>query len=417
MLLGVPIAFSVGIGVAFYLLTSSVPNIQLVQRIFTSLDQFPYLAILLFMLAGSLMESGEMSQRLIKLADKILGNIPGRLGVIGILSSMFFGALTGSGPGTTAAIGSALYEPMVERGYPKSFSIALLSAAGPLGILIPPSIFMVIFGYLTGTSIGKLFLAGFGVGTIFGIGMIVVAIFSAIRYKFEPKNTSFNSSSDYFKSLFEAFKDAIWALLMPLIILGGIYGGIFTPTEAAGIAVVYGFFVVTFIYKSMNMKKFIKLVLKAGEGTAVVMVVLSIASALSWIITTTGLTEQVANLFFTISNNPKIILLLINIVLILAGCVLDGISYAIILLPLISPIMNKMGIDPVHYGMIMTGSVAIGLITPPIGLNLFVGCNISHLSLDKIVKGILPFFAAMIICQLIITYVPFFSLFLVRLFY
>ena len=353
---------------------SNTPLIVVVQRMFTATDSFPSLAVPLFMVAGNLMETGGISRRLINFCNSVLGWLPGGLGMAAILTCMFFAAISGSGPATVAAIGGIMIPEMEKAGYDKAFSAALMAVAGAIGVIIPPSIPMVNFGV-----VGSVSIAGYG---------------EKIKQKFSITNVA------------KEFIKAFWALLMPVIILGGIYGGIFTPTEAAAVAVIYGFLVGLVIHRELKITKIPELFMAAGKSTAMVMMIIASASGFGWILTSARIPDVIASAMLSVSTSKIVILLLINILLLIVGCLMETTAAIIILTPIFLPIVTQLGVDPVHFGIIMVVNLAIGMSTPPLGVNLFVGCGIAKISIEQITKAIIWLLVANIIALFIITYVP-----------
>ncbi len=408
--LNIPIAFSLGLASTMtLLLASNVPLVVIPQRLFTATDSFPFMAVPFFILAGSLMESGGISRRLINFANTLIGWISGGLGLVSIVACMFFAAISGSGAATTAAIGSIMIPAMVKRKYDVGFSSAIQAAGGLIGVIIPPSIPMVTYGVLTGVSIGAMFVGGFGPGILMGLSLMAVTYFKSKKegYGGEPKAS--------FKEIVASFKDAILALLMPVIILGGIYGGMFTPTEAAVVSVVYGFVVGFFIYKELSFKNLPKILADSAVSTSIIMILIAGATLFGWILTNNMIPQKIASAMLAFSSNPIIILLLINILLLFVGTFMDTVAAIIILVPILFPIITQVGIDPLHFGLIICVNLAVGMITPPFGVCLFVACGIGKISLEEIVKNILPFIIVLIIDILIITYIPAIATFLPNL--
>lgn len=410
LIIGAPIGVALGLtALATIIYTNSMPFEYLAQGLVTSVDSFPLLAVPLFILAGEVMAKGGLSDRLIKVANSIVGNRTGGFAIAAIITCMFFAAISGSGPATVAAIGGIMIPAMVNQGYNKGFSTAVVCAAGCIGVIIPPSIPMVMYGVTGSQSIGKLFTAGIIPGIIVGIALMMAA------YLYSRKHGYKGAEKSSFKGFLKATWDAKWALLVPVIILGGIYGGIFTPTEAAGVAVVYGFIVGLFIYREFNLKELPQVLVETGVTTATIMFVVGAASVFGRILTVEQIPSEITNALLSISSNAIIILLLIILLLLIVGCFMDTTAAIIILTPLLLPVAINIGIDPIHFGIIMVVALAIGFITPPFGVNLFVGSGISGLSIGTIVKAIIPFLIAMFIALLLIVFIPELSLFLVGL--
>lgn len=409
--LSVPIAVSIGLASAVALWwEGGTPLIVLVQRSFTSIDSFPLMAIPFFILAGTLMEFGGISKRLINLANAFTGHLPGGLAIVTVVTAMFFSAISGSSAATTAALGSMLIPGMIRRGYDAKFAGATQAVAGELGVIIPPSIPMILYGVTASVSIGDLFMAGFVPGILIGFSLILtVYIISKKRnYKREPKKS--------IKEIIHAFKEAFLALLMPVIILGGIYGGIFTPTEAAGVAVGYAFIVGVWIYKEIKLKEIAKIFTQSAVTTATIMFIISSAGLFGWIMTRANVPQLVAEFFMNISDNPIIFLLLVNLFLIIVGMFMETNASIIILAPLLLPVATQLGIDPVHFGIIMIVNLALGMCTPPMGVNLFISSQIAKIRLDEISRGMLPYYGVLLVTLMLITFIPAISLGLVNLF-
>ncbi len=410
LVIGVPIGVGLGLSTLITLaLTSHIPLIMVSQNAFAALDSFPLLAIPLFMLAGALMSYGGISKRLVALADSLVGFVSGGLAMITVTACMFFGAISGSGPATVSAIGSFMIPAMKEKKYGDGFAAALTAAAGSIGVIIPPSIPFVIYGVVSGASIGEMFLAGVIPGILIGLSLMFVCYLIAKKRGYPKSDTRPTP-----KGLWHSFKDALWALLVPLIILGGIYGGVFTPTEAAVVAVVYSLIIGTFVYKELTFS----IVCDAFRETALIngattfMVGLSMAFARY--LTMEQIPTKLATGLLGISENFVIILLLINIFLLVIGCFVDNISSMIILTPILLPVVEQMGMDPVHFGVMMTIALATGFVTPPYGANLFVASAVSGVRMEKIAWNMIPFFIALVFCLFLVAFVPNLSMSLVK---
>ncbi|SET08097.1 C4-dicarboxylate transporter, DctM subunit [Natronincola peptidivorans] len=407
LLLNIPIAISLGLSTILSLIIFDFPLSMFPQIMYASIGKFTLLAIPFFILAGIIMEYAGISKRLIKFANVLVGHFRGGLAIVTVIVACFFAAISGSGPATVAALGAILIPAMVNAGYDKGMSSALIASAGGIGIVIPPSIAFVVYGVLAEVSIGRLFVAGIIPGLLMGIALILASYYvmrnneNLITY---PKATT--------KEIFMAFKDAFWGILSPVIILGGIYGGFVTPTEAAGVAVVYGLFVGLFIYKEIKIKDLGELLVKASISSATVLFIIANASVFAWLLTTGRIATDMANALMGLTSSTIGILLIMNVIFIIAGCFIDAISAYYILVPILLPVIRTLGIDPVVFGVFMTVNLAIGLATPPVGINLYVACNISKLSLQEISKKVLPFIVASIIVLLMITFIPQLSLWL-----
>lgn len=409
--LSVPIAVAIGLAsVIAIVFASDLPINVLAQKAFTSIDSFSLMAIPFFIFAGTLMEKGGIARRLVRFASSLVGGMTGGLGMVVVVTSMFFAAISGSGIAATAALGSILIPAMIKKGYDRSYAGALQAISGELGVIIPPSISMILFGVAASVSIGDLFIAGILPGLMIGFSLMLgVFIISKIK--------GYKGDKDLPKGeIWVSFKDAILALLMPVIILGGIYGGIFTPTEAAAVAVAYAFIIGVFVYKEIKFKDLISIFSRSMIMTSIVMFIIANAGIFAWVLTREGVPQKLAMFFGNVTDSPIMFLLIINILLFVIGMFFDGSVAIIILAPLFTPIAVSLGIDPIHFGMIMITNLAIGMCTPPLGVNLFVSCQIANIRLEQITKAILPFIGIMIINVLLISYIPQISLFLVELF-
>lgn len=407
--INVPIAVTLGTAsAAIFFIEGNVSLIVIIQRMFNAVDSFPLLAIPFFILAGKLMESGGISQRLIHFANVLFGRVNGGLAIVSIVACAFFAAISGSAAATTAAVGSLLIPAMVKKGYDKSFSTAVQAAGGTVGVMIPPSVPLVLYGVTAGVSIGELFIAGILPGILVtGSLLILVYVISLKR--------NYGGGETYsFKEIVKAFADAILALLMPVIILGGIYGGIFTPTEAAVVAVVYGLIVGIFIYREIKFSDLVEIFSSSVVITAVIMFIIAGASVFGYYLTRARVPRELAELMLSITDNWIIALLIINLLLLFVGVFLETSAAIIILTPILAPIASALGIDLVHFGIIMIINLAIGFITPPVGVNLFVASNISGTKIEKLIVAIIPFVIVMIISVLIISFMPSISLFLTK---
>lgn len=399
--LNVPIAVSLGISTLFGLMAGDFPIQMFPNVMYSSIGKFALLAIPFFILAGIIMEKAGISKRLVKFAQVSVGHTQSGLISVVVVVSCFFAAISGSGPATVAALGTILIPAMIEAGYDKGVSTALMSASGAIGIIIPPSIAFVVYASIADVSIGKLFAGGIIPGLLVGIAYI----FAALWLSRNNKNIIRSQKSSK-KEVWEGFKDAIWGILTPVIILGGIYGSIFTPTEAAGVAVVYSLLVGVFIHKEIKIKDIGKIFIEAAISSATVMYIISCASVFAWILTTSHIASDFSAGLLMFSSNKILLLTLINIIFLIAGCFLDANSAFYILVPIMLPVVRVLGLDLVHFGVILTVNMAIGLITPPVGINLYVGCNVSGVPVSDIIKKIVPFVIAGILALLLITYVP-----------
>ncbi|MBS4193077.1 TRAP transporter large permease [Bacillus sp. FJAT-49705] len=413
LLIGVPIAISLGVSalVAIYF-GSTLPLDIITQKAFTSLDSFPLLAIPFFMLSGILMGKGGVSKRLLDLATTMVGWMTGGLSMVTIVACMFFAAISGSGPATVAAIGGFMIPAMVARKYDGGFAAAISASAGSIGVIIPPSIPFVLYGVIGSVSVGSLFLAGIIPGLLIGSGLMITSYIISKKQGYKPEQVKVFD----FKSVWKATYDAKWALLIPVIILGGIYGGIFSPTEAAVVAVVYSLIIGKFVYKELSWQSIFESFLEAVVINATTMIIIGLSVSFAYFMTLEQIPNDISAFLTEFSTNPVIILLAINILLLIVGMFIDTISALVVLTPILLPIVIGVGIDPIHFGVILVANLAIGFITPPLGVNLFVASSVGKVKFESIVSAIVPFLVSMIICLLVITYVPALSLWLPGLF-
>lgn len=402
------IALSGSVAVSFAFFTD-LDLVIVLQRMFAGVNKFSLMSIPLFVLAANLMGEGGISKRIINLANVFVGHIPGGLGMSVVVSCLFFGAISGSAPATVVAIGAIMYPALRDKKYPAGYSAGVITSAGSLGIIIPPSVTMIVYGVVTGASVGALFMAGFGAGMIYALLFMIYTVYVAIKNPQIERN-----EKSTWKQRGKALMDSIWGIGIIIIILGGIYGGQFTATEAAAVASVYALFVAMVIYREMDFKALLKCIYSAALTTVQVMILLAAASVFAWILTSEGVTTSLANAVLSISTKQWVILMMMNIILLFAGMFIDGASIVTILGPLFLPIAIASGIDIIHLGIVMTVNAAIGMFTPPFGLNLFVTSSITKLPILKVAKGAMPFIVISIIALLIITYFPEISLWLPR---
>jgi len=410
LFLGVPIAISAGISAIFFLWKFNL-GIQIISpNFFANIAKFPLLAIPFFILAGFIMDRVGLSRRLVNLLHLLIGPVPGGLGLVAVCGCVLFGAISGTGPADTAAIGAVMIPAMVKRGYDIAFSSALVASAATTDVLIPPSVAFVVYGVITETSISGLFAAGVIPGLIMGLALILPV------YIISKKNGWGGDRWGTKKEIWQAFKEAFWGLMAPIIILGGIYGGIFTPTEAAVVAVFYGFLVGLLIYRNLSWQILYEVLKDAAVSTSVVMMVVAFAGIFAWTGSTLGIMEKGAQALLNLSQNPFFILLFLNIILLIAGMLMDAISIYYIFLPILLPVIKYFSWDPMWFGVMMTVNLAIGTVTPPVALNLYVAANLANISMERISRAAIPFVLALISALLIITYFPSLSLWLPRLF-
>lgn len=411
LILNLPVGIAIGLSsLVAVMATGTLSHSYIVSTIVAASDSFPIMAIPLFILAGELMGGGGVSRRLLNVVNVFFGRITGGLAICTVAVCMFFAAVSGSGPATVAAVGSMVVPTMLQKGYSKKFTLALIACAGSIGVIIPPSIPMVIYGVSTGTSISGMFMAGFLPGFLIGGVLMILCYVYAKKNGWTGDNTKYS-----FNQALNIIWDAKWALINPLIILGGIYGGFFTPTEAAGVAAVYAFICGVFIYKELNLKGLYKTVAGACSTTGTTMVIIGCATAFTKILTIQQIPVMITNAILGITSNQILILLLINVLLLIVGCFMDTTPAMMVLSPILLPIALSFGMSPIHFGIIMVVNLAIGFITPPLGINLFVAARISNEPLDTVTDGIVPFILAMIFCLILITYIPSISMYLPKL--
>ena len=414
LLIGAPIAVCLGASSMLTMLIqgagrpldavmSSLPMI-----VSASTSKFVLLAIPFFILAGNIMEKAGISEKLIRLAETCVGHRKGGIAIVCVIVSCFFAAISGSGPATVAALGVILVPAMIKSGYSPSFSAALMAASGAIGVIIPPSITFVVYGSIADTSIGNLFIAGLLPGILMGVAFAITALL--VGRKSELKSLPKTSG----KEKWDAFKDAFWGLMMPVIILGGIYGGIFTPTEAAAVSAVYGLFVGVFVYRKIKLKEFWAILIDSASTTATIMFITAAASLFAYVLTRAKLDVAISNALEGATGGSTVVFfIIVNIILLIAGCFLDSTSALYIFTPLFVPVAQALGIDLIHLGVVMIVNLAIGLFTPPVGVNLYVACNVGSVDLKEISKAILPVLLAALIVLMIVTYIPAISLLLV----
>lgn len=409
---GVPIAVSLvlasTIGISFF---SNLPLILIPQKIISGINSFPLMAVPFFILAGNIMSLGGMSLRLVNVAKALIGRVQGGLAMSCVLTSMMFAAVSGSSVATTFAIGAILIPAMKKHGYPKPLAASIQASSAELGVLIPPSIPLILYGVSTNTSIGKLFMAGILPGLLVALALIVY-VYILCKLKGYGKDDAEEGSD-----LFSALNNAKAALIMPVIIIGGIYGGVFTPTEASAVAVVYAFVVSFFFYRTASWTDFPEILKKSVISTTVVMLIIAAAALLSYVLARSGLSSLVASYFLSVFDSPVSFLLAVNLLLLLVGMFVETSAAILILAPILAPIAVQFGVDHVHFGLIMVVNLALGMITPPLGVNLFAACSVAGISIHHIIKSLIPFVLVIISCLALVNFIPGLSLVLIELFY
>ncbi len=412
LLFGLPIfaALAAAVAVTIYFVGPMDPVI-VPMRMFTGMNNFALMAIPFFILAAELMRIGGLSGRLIDLAKVVVGWLPGGLAAAAVVSCLLFGSISGSSPATVVAIGSIMFPALVAAGYDRRFAIGLLATAGTLGPIVPPSIALIIYGAVTGTSIGRLFAAGLLPAILIAVILVSYCMVYSARRGYE------RSPLPSGREVLAALRRAAWGLGLPVVLLGGIYSGIFTPTESAAVACFYGLFVGVIVYRTIGFKQLLEILRNAGLTSATLLLITAGASAFSWLLAITGTPTQLAGQVLGLTDNPFAVMALFNVVMLVAGFFLDSASAIIVLSPLLQPIAAQVGVEPVHFGVITLVNFSVGMITPPVGLNLFVAMAIARMSLGDVFRGCLPFILLMIAALLVLTYVPWISMALPRLMY
>jgi C4-dicarboxylate transporter DctM subunit len=401
MLLGIPIAIALGLSSVLTILFVGRDSLaSLALKLFETSEQFTLLAIPFFILAGAFMTTGGVARRMIRFANACIGHLQGGLAMASVLACMLFAAVSGSSPATVVAVGSIVIGGMVRAGYSKEMAAGVICNAGTLGILIPPSIVMVVYGAATETSVGKLFMAGVIPGIVLGL-MLMAAIYVRARMIDLPRQPKSSS-----KEILVAGRGSLWGLLLIVIILGGIYGGVFTPTEAAAVAAVYAFFIAVFVYRDIGMRDVPRVLVDAGRVTVMLMFIIANALLFAYVLTTERIPQTIAEQILAMGMAPWQFLIVVNLLLLVAGNFMEPTGIILILAPILFPIATRLGIDPVHLGIIMVVNLEIGMVTPPVGLNLFVTSGITGMSVMEVVRAALPWLSVLLVFLVIVTYVP-----------
>ena len=402
--LTVSVAVSIGLAAILGIQIANVNMLVAVKEMFNSLNKFPLAAIPFFILAGNLMETGGISRRLVEFAKSIVGGVQGGLPMTCVLTCMIFAAVSGSSVATTFAIGAILIPALVKHGYPPNYAAALQATSAELGVVIPPSIPMILYGVAAEVSIGELFIAGFGPGIFIGVSLMAF-VHIYCRFKGWGKN-----DGEGRLSFGKATVQAGWALLMPVIILGGIYGGVFTPTEASAVAVFYALFVGMILYREIKPRDIFPILKKSVVSSAVIMFIIANAGLFAFLLTRAGVPDAIGRWLEMVLQSPAMFLLGVNIALFIIGMFIETGAAIIVLAPILAPVAMHFGIDPVHFGLVMVVNLALGMITPPFGVNLFAACTVARLSLDQVISRLWPFVVVVLCCLMVITYVPSLSL-------
>lgn len=406
ILLNTPIFVALLTGCMVYVILLDIPTTMVIQRMFAIAQSFPLLAIPFFMLTGELMSKGGLSSRLINLAKVLVGHIKGGLAQVVVVFSMFMAAVSGSAVANASAVSSIIVPEMEKRGYDKEFITALIATSSTIGILIPPSIPMVVYGWISNQSVSKLLLSGAMPGIFLGVMYMVLSAYMAYRRDYPREERA------SLRRFLREFKTSGFALLTPVIIIGGIFTGIMTPTEAGAIASVWAFIIGLFIYKDLKWSMLSSIFIDTAVMTAGVMIIIASANIFAWLLAYNQIPDRIAALIFSITTNKFIILLIINIILLLTGMVIDLTPALMIMAPILLPIAISIGVDPIHFGAIMVFCLGIGLYTPPVGTTLFVACSVAKVKMENMIKPLLPFFVVAIIVLLAVTYIPIVSMWL-----
>jgi tripartite ATP-independent transporter DctM subunit len=412
MLFTMLVCFALTISVAVSIGLSAILGIQLananmlisVKEMFNSINKFPLAAIPFFILAGNLMETGGISRRLVEFSKSVVGGVQGGLPMTCVLTCMIFAAVSGSSVATTFAIGAILIPALIKHGYPQPWATALQATSAELGVIIPPSIPMILFGVSAEVSIGELFIAGVGPGLLIG-GSLMLFVWAYSKFRGWGKN-----DGDGRLSFGKATWQAGWALMMPVVVLGGIYGGVFTPTEAAAVAVLYSFIVGMVVYREIKLKDLYPILRKSAISSAVIMFIIANAGLFAFLITRAGVPGAIGQWLQEVLQSPAYFLLGVNVALFIIGMFIETGAAIIVLAPILVPVAVHFGIDPVHFGTVVVVNLALGMVTPPFGVNLFAACTVAKISLDRIIKDLIPFICVVLACLMVISYVPELSL-------
>jgi C4-dicarboxylate transporter DctM subunit len=400
LILGIPIGFVLALSSIGAITYAGYPITIFAQRMFTGLDSFPLMAIPLFMLTGVLMNYSGITKRIINFVLAFVGNITGSLAQVIAISGVIMGGISGSGVADTAALGSVMIPEMVKRKYDVGFAAALTACSGSIGLIIPPSIAIIVFGVTTGASIGDMFLAAVVPGVLIGLGFMTYSYFFAKKRGY-PKEGSVSRQEKW-----KRFKDAIWALVMPVIIVVGIRGGIFTPTEGGAVAAVYALIVGMFIYREIHIKDLLKICMEAAVSTAVISTIIATTSLFSWLLSSEQIPQQISMAMLNLTSNKFLLLLLINAVLLFTGMFIDSSPAILLLAPILAPVAASLGVNMVQFGLVMVINLTMGLLTPPVGTAMYVASNVAGVPILKLSKSILPFLGIMLLVLMMITYIP-----------
>ena len=400
LVIGVPISFSLSISSFLAVGLTGGQLLSLVQKTFRAIDSFTLLAIPFFVFAGNVMARGGVSKRLTDMASTMVGRLPGGLAHVATVSSMFFGAISGSAPATTSAIGAVMVPGMEQHKYDKAFTAAVVAASGTIGLIIPPSVTMVMYGTLANASVGKMFIGGVGPG------ILMTLVICMINFFISKKRGYGGGEKPNGKAILNAFKNGIWALLMPVIILGGIYSGLFTPTEAAAVAVFYGIIVSAAVYRNVDLKTFLKILYDSAASTASILFLVANAHIFSYLLSSEQIPQKLAYFMTSLSTNPTAIMFMIMIVLLIAGCFLDNAVAVILLTPIFVAVIQTLNIDICYFGVFLVFVLAIGQVTPPVGLCLFVACDMAKTTIEAVSKEVVPYIIGLVAVAVLLIFAP-----------
>ncbi len=412
VLIGAPIAICLGAATfTTMMLFTPISPIEVSSMIFEKVDHYSLMAIPMFILAGNLLSKGSAAQRIIEFAKSLVGHLPGGLPISAIFASIIFAAVSGSSPATVVAIGSIMFGAIMQAGYPKKYAVGTIATAGSLGILIPPSIVLIVYGVTAEVSIGRLFMAGVVPGILLGIMLMVVTYIGARRLGFEK------TEPQPFKVRLAKMKDASWGLMTIVLVIGGIYGGIFTPTEAAAVAAVWAFFISVFIYKDIKLTEFYATALESAKTTAMIMFIIANAMLFAHFLTIENIPQMITHALVQANVDKYMFLLMVNILLIIAGSFMEPSAIIMIMVPLLLPVAVALGIDPIHFGIVITINMELGMVSPPVGLNLFVTSGLTGMSIKDVIVATLPWTLTILAGLIMVTYIPEIALFLPNLMY
>ncbi len=403
LFLGLPVGFGLALASLGAIAYNNYPIAVFAQRMFTAVDSFPLMAIPLFMLAGSLMSHGGITSRIISFTLAFVGGIRGSLGHVVSISGIILGGISGSGVADVAALGSVMIPEMKKRKYSDSYSAALVACSGSIGLIIPPSIAIIIYGVTTQASIGDLFVAAIAPGVLIGLGFLAYSYYFAVKEGYPTEGRVAGAEK------WRRFKDAIWALLMPVIIIGGIRGGIFTPTEGGAVISVYAFLVGLFVYKEITVAKIPYICMEAAIGTATIATIIAATSLFGWLLSSEQIPQHITRVLLSITENKYLLLLLINALLLVAGMFLDSGPAIMLLAPILYPVTVTLGVHPVQFGLLMVINLTIGLLTPPVGTAMYVASNISGVPMGRLTRAFVPFWMIMLLVLMLVTYLPGFT--------